>query len=300
MLKQNKNNYKKNKRQFSLLSSVKLAFIPHKSNNYRPHLVRRYSLIAITFLIIGTQLGQNGILSGGVLGVKSLITVDQLLEKTNQTRSDYNLPTLSLNEDLNKAARLKAQDMLDNQYWAHVSPSGIQPWRWFDEVGYEYNSAGENLAKNFSTTEAAMLAWMNSAGHRDNILHDGYKEVGFAVLSGEIDGQPTSLVVALFGSPAGSSVAGVNSQFMQPQTALSNSLLARFAIATRSVTAVTSFGLILILLAIVVSGLSHAHRKNLPKHLQKSLYRFHGLTKMFGLSALGLMVIWLYSGGQIL
>ena len=173
---------------------IKLAIVPHAKNDYRPHLVRRYGLLAIFFVVIGIQLGYNGAATGNVLGRQSDITINSLLYQTNLTRAQANKPALKLSTKLNKAAYLKVQDMFDKQYWAHNAPDGTQPWKWFGDVSYNYSEAGENLAKNFTTTNSVMTAWMDSPEHKENVLKTEYQDVGFAVMDGELDGKPTSIL----------------------------------------------------------------------------------------------------------
>lgn len=278
---------------------IRMAIVPHNKNDYRPHLIRRYGLVSIACVVIGMQIGYNSTLTGRVLGIKCEITINELLEQTNKTRVSYELGSLKLNDKLNQAAYLKAQDMFADQYWAHVAPDGTQPWKWFGDVGYNYSEAGENLAKNFSTTSAAMTAWMNSPGHKANVLNASYTEVGFAVVEGELDGKDTSLVVALYGSPAISTVAGVSTPFSQPEVMENTSILTKFAIATQSVTSVTIICLAILVFATFVAGLSHTYRKKLPLKLRRSWYRHHGLYKAAGLSVFCLAILFFYSSGQI-
>lgn len=280
-------------------NTVRVSVIPSEKNQYQPHLIRGYGITAIIFIVIGMQMGYNTALTGRVLGTKTTITTADLLRETNETRSSFKLGTLKSNEKLNQAAYLKAQDMMANQYWAHVSPNGTQPWKWFGDVNYNYAEAGENLAKNFSTTGATMTAWMNSPGHKDNVLNPDYLEAGFAVIDGDLDGQPTTLVVALYGRPAESAVVGAKAVFSQPGAAVDGNVLTRFAIASQSITAVAIVGIALTTFATFVASLSHAYRQKLPKKMRKSWHRQHGLIKAIGLSIFSLAIIFFYSRGQI-
>ncbi|HUD11142.1 MAG TPA: CAP domain-containing protein [Candidatus Saccharimonadia bacterium] len=151
---------------------------------------------------------------GQVLDYATDITSLELLAQTNQQRADNGLAPLKLNAELDDSASMKAADMFAEDYWAHVSPSGIQPWYWFTKAGYSYSYAGENLAKDFATTSGVMTGWMNSPGHRANILNPHYVDVGFAVENGTLVGGQTTLVVAHYGAPA--QVATVAS--IAPQT----------------------------------------------------------------------------------
>jgi hypothetical protein len=144
---------------------------------------------------------------GHVLAYASDITPTDLLIQTNQQRAAAGLPALKMDARLNQSAALKAANMFQENYWAHVSPSGIQPWHWFGVAGYGYRYAGENLAKDFDTTSGTMTGWMNSPGHRANILNANYADVGFAVVNGTLVGGETTLVVAHYGAAASVSVA---------------------------------------------------------------------------------------------
>jgi hypothetical protein len=282
---------------------IKLTFFPHKANQYRPHIIRRYGLVVVLFLVIGMQAGYNLATTGRVLGLKESISTQSLLNDTNTQRSDNNLPALAINDQLSQAAFLKAQDMFKEQYWAHISPSGITPWHWFGEAGYNYSYAGENLAKNFSTADAATTAWMASAEHRANILDTHYTQVGFAVVDGTIDGKPTSLIVALYGEPADAlaataSVAGAQSSHVEAATG-TMSLITRFGVALQSITPAALGSLILILAVTGVALLAHTYRKKLPTTLKRTWYRHHGMIKAGGMLSMCLIVVFLYSGGQI-
>jgi len=129
------------------------------------------------------------------------VTGDALLELINEDRESAGLSSLKLNDQLNLAAYQKAQDMIENQYFAHCSPEGIDPWYWFSQAGYRYQYAGENLAIHFFDSEEVYRAWMNSDSHRANILNPNYQEIGMAVVHDEFDGRPTAIVVQLFGTP---------------------------------------------------------------------------------------------------
>jgi len=165
-------------------------------------------------LVIGVQVAAfvaepvyvRGESKGKVLDYATDITPDGLFVETNQERADYGLPPLRLDAQLDDSASMKAANMFALDYWAHVSPTGIQPWYWFTKAGYNYSYAGENLAMNFDTTDGVMQGWMNSPGHKANILNVHYVDVGFAVENGTLVGQETTLVVAHYGSPATSPV----------------------------------------------------------------------------------------------
>jgi hypothetical protein len=158
---------------------------------------------------VATLLGFTFIVGG--LSDMSISRIDQMLsavlpsvvvDLTNDERKDEHLKKLVRNSLLDEAARLKATHMRDNDYFEHFSPEGVSPWYWFDEVGYDYVHAGENLAVFFDDSEDVVKAWMKSPLHRDNILKAEYTEIGVATVEAEHEGYKTVFVVQLFGTPA--------------------------------------------------------------------------------------------------
>jgi hypothetical protein len=91
--------------------------------------------------------------------------------------------------------------MFKNNYWAHVAPDGTEPWDFILGENYDYIYAGENLAKNFSTSGDVVEAWYNSPSHKENLINKNYTEMGFAVVDGKLNGYETTLVVQMFGKP---------------------------------------------------------------------------------------------------
>lgn len=124
-----------------------------------------------------------------------------LVDLTNNTRLLYSLESLTPNQQLKAAAQLKVQHMFDHNYFDHISPDGKQPWEFLAEVNYGYQIAGENLAMDFVEVDDAHQAWLQSSTHRQLILDPKYQEIGIAYQRGQINGQPTILIVALFGNP---------------------------------------------------------------------------------------------------
>jgi hypothetical protein len=92
--------------------------------------------------------------------------------------------------------------MAKNSYFAHVSPSGLNSWYWFKQAGYSFSYAGENLAVDFTDSDAVNQAWLDSPTHRANILNGHYTEIGIATAEGTFEGHPTTFVVQMFGRPA--------------------------------------------------------------------------------------------------
>lgn len=130
------------------------------------------------------------------------LTQDGVLLWTNAARrNNGGLKPLTLNTQLNAAAEAKLRDMFAKQYFAHVSPTGIGPSDLAKAADYVYLTVGENLALgNFADDQALVQAWMDSPGHRANILGN-YDEIGLAVGRGTYEGRTTWLAVQEFGRP---------------------------------------------------------------------------------------------------
>jgi uncharacterized YkwD family protein len=107
----------------------------------------------------------------------------QMVDLVNQERVERGLAPLKVNERLIEVARVKAQDMIDQQYFSHQSPTYGSPFDMLAQFNVTYRTAGENLAGN-QTVEAAHQALMNSEGHRANILSPNYGEVGVGIIEG--------------------------------------------------------------------------------------------------------------------
>lgn len=108
----------------------------------------------------------------------------RVVELVNAERADYGLSPLTLSVQLSDGARLKSQDMRDNRYFDHNSPTYGTPFEMMKSLGITYSAAAENIAMGYATAEAVVTGWMNSAGHRANILSDKYTHIGV----GHVDG----------------------------------------------------------------------------------------------------------------
>jgi len=192
-----------------ILSKIKNWFLPTKENNFQPGVLsdRSISIFILLFLLIKVVFSFNLIL----VKQSSLfadISAQRVLALTNEVRQQYNLPIVRGDSLLDKAAQEKAQDMLENKYFDHFSPTGISPWHWIDKTGYDYYYAGENLAMNFLDSEEVINGWLNSPAHKENLLNKDYKDIGIAVLSGDFNNEGINriLVVQMFGSKAKPSI----------------------------------------------------------------------------------------------
>jgi uncharacterized YkwD family protein len=109
----------------------------------------------------------------------------QVLDIVNQERKKEGLPALTMNSELSKMAMAKAQDMYNNNYFDHQSPTYGSPFDMMKSFGITYNTAGENIAKGQSSPTEVMNQWMNSPGHRQNIMDKSFTKIGVAYYNSE-------------------------------------------------------------------------------------------------------------------
>jgi uncharacterized protein YkwD len=148
------------------------------------------------------------------LSVPTTLTKAGVIAWTNSQRvANGGLAALKENSMLDAAALAKVKDMFAFQYFEHESPSGAGPDKLAEDVSYDYILIGENLALgNYGNDKALVQAWMDSPGHRANILNENFREIGVAVMKGNFEGHTTWLAVQEFGLPL--------SVCEQPNTAL--------------------------------------------------------------------------------
>lgn len=174
----------------------------HKNEHY----IKAYWPYLPIAAIVSLGILLNGWIGGlnrNVLGYATNMSISGLLDGTNQQRAANGLGSLSLNDTLSQAAQAKAADMAASDYWSHNSPSGATPWTFIGAAGYSYQTAGENLAYGFTSSSDTITGWMNSAGHRANILNTSFSEVGFGIIdiaNYQGNGAQT-LVVAMYALP---------------------------------------------------------------------------------------------------
>ncbi len=196
-------NYRLKKALFWFSTHCKDHFVPHQRNHYIPHIIhhRTLSLVAILALVLKLSVIFSTNLSTPEPVFSSEITRDSVLELTNLARQSNNLTTLDLNPLLSQAAQAKALDMAQKGYFAHITPDGKEPWDFIKDAGYKYAAAGENLAVHFFDVEPMQEAWMNSPGHKANVLNQHYREMGVGIAKGRFENFDTIFVVEMFAKP---------------------------------------------------------------------------------------------------
>ena len=112
-------------------------------------------------------------------------TEDDIIALINKERFDAGVDLLVKNKKLMTSALEKAKDMQKNKYFEHVSEENIQPWFFVEEAGYQYEKFGENIALDYLSANSVHKAFMDSLGHRANILDDNFRDVGIAIFPTE-------------------------------------------------------------------------------------------------------------------
>ncbi len=195
---------------------------PTHSNNHKAKLIHNSTLLLLTVFLIMYQVVLQVFPITGVkiLGYAANIPPDEIIRLTNQKRSEIGANQLVYNSKLAEAARRKGEHMLQYDYWAHTAPDGTEPWAFFSEVGYKYRYAGENLARDFSNPNDAIGAWMASPSHKENMLSTKYKDIGVAVVEGDLGGVDTTIIVQLFGTELVDTSSQIPVAQAQPQVTI--------------------------------------------------------------------------------
>lgn len=125
----------------------------------------------------------NLIYPGQVLNIPqvsaaTLAYENEVVRLVNEARAQNGLQPLTVNWELSRIARYKSQDMADNGYFSHTSPTYGSPFDMIHAFGLSYRTAGENIAYGQTTPQIVMNSWMNSSGHRANILNASFTQIG--------------------------------------------------------------------------------------------------------------------------
>ena len=224
-------------------------FVPSGRNAYRPHILRRRSLL----FLLALALVAEGVLVANLIARQSgydflaAVIQSEIISLTNSERAQNNVKTLSENKKLNAAAQAKANDMVMRGYFAHQGPDGKEPWTWIQAAGYDYRYAGENLAVRFVDSKDVVSGWMASPTHRANMVKPVYTDIGVGIAQGMYKGQPATFVVQYFASPAATAAAAAT---YAPAASFSDSLarsLGKLASEPRATTAWILGGIIALL-----------------------------------------------------
>lgn len=171
---------------------------PESSPSFHKHVIgfHKSAIFALLGLIVLQFLFIHMVVDAGEM------TSYALLDCTNTIRDKKAETALVMNDTLSVAAEKKLDDMKEYDYWAHQNPTTKkQPWDFIDEAGYNYETAGENLAIGFTDSKKICDAWEKSKLHYENIVNTTYQEVGFAIDKANLHKNAKGiLVVQMFGS----------------------------------------------------------------------------------------------------
>lgn len=185
------------------LEKIAHTIIPHEKNGNIPYILQgEFILILVFFVGFLFYFNQNNFNIIKKLKLTATVYPAVLADLANQDRGINGFSKLAWSPILEEAAKLKAEDMLKNSYFAHTSPSGITPWHWLRKVKYNFIYAGENLAVDFTESQNVENAWINSPKHKENIMNSNFTQIGIATADGIFEGKNTTFVVEFFGSPS--------------------------------------------------------------------------------------------------
>ena len=176
----------------------KKFFLPNQENKFLPKIIGCKALVLYTFIsvIVFTLISPVFLNLDKFL---ASLTEDLIIEQINPIREENGYLKLNSSRKLNLAAQMKAEDMLERQYFDHVGPEGESPWSWLNKVDYNFAAAAENLAIHASNPKSLVRAWINSPTHAKNILNGYFTEVGIGIANGEMEGRKTTVVVMFLG-----------------------------------------------------------------------------------------------------
>lgn len=170
----------------AIVSPVSAASLSHTvaSGDTMWKLAVKYQVGTSEIILANPQVSNpNLIYPGQVLAIPQIdssVTAfeNEVIRLVNEIRVKNGLSALNTNWELSRIARYKSQDMVSNRYFSHTSPTYGSPFQMIKSFGLTYQSAGENIAYGQTTPQAVVNAWMNSSGHRANILNSSYKQIG--------------------------------------------------------------------------------------------------------------------------
>ena len=201
--------------------TLKHFFIPHEGNNYHPHILHTKRTLLYAAMLLATKLIVvvfTLLLPLQVFMLPDVLAQEQqeIIRLTNAVRGEKDLAAYSEHQELDRSALLKAEDMAEKIYFAHVSPDGDNLHDFLGQTSYVYSQAGENLGMGFSSAEQVMAAWRKSPTHYANLIDEDFADIGVGLEPGEYDGVPTVYVVQHFGRPAVQTAANVSAPAPQP------------------------------------------------------------------------------------
>lgn len=150
---------------------------------------QRYNVTLNSLISLNTQISNPNLIYPGqrinLPGINDVNSIEnQVIQLVNQERTARGISPLRANLQLSKVASHKSQDMIDNSYFSHTSPIYGSPFNMMESFGISFIAAGENIALGQRSPKEVMNSWMNSPGHRANILSEAFTEIGVGYAKG--------------------------------------------------------------------------------------------------------------------
>jgi hypothetical protein len=186
----------------------KKFFIPHRDNNYHPHILHTKRALCYSAFFVLLKCGVFAfalLLPLEVFVLPDVLVAEQnkLYTYTNTIRNNNTVQNLNRNAFLITSAQMKTRDMVDGEYFSHISPKGRGLSYFVSNSGYKYSTVGENLAMGFTTAEDIIEAWKASPTHYQNLIDSEFNDIGIFMQSGVYNGVPTVYVAQHFGKKVG-------------------------------------------------------------------------------------------------
>lgn len=178
--------------------AIKSLLIPNKDNKYLPRIIGFKALVLYAFLSVIVFALIYPFFTKTYKMLASL-TQELIIQQVNPVRESRGFLALEANERLTEAAQMKAEDMIERDYFSHTSPGDEPPWIWLKKVDYSYAAAAENLAIDASDPKVLVNAWLASPSHAKNILNGYFTDIGIGIAKGELGGKKTTVVVMYLG-----------------------------------------------------------------------------------------------------
>ncbi len=183
-----------------LKKHLKKFFIPHKGNNYHPHILhtKRAIFYGIIFLVMKFIVFVFVVLLPfETFTMPDMLKsfADKIIKQTNEIRNKQGIASLSGEVKLFSSANSKSWDMVQNNYFEHTSPAGKHLKDFLQEADYNYRVAGENLAVGFYNVDQLIKAWVNSPTHYDNLVDKDFQDIGIGMAVGTFKGTENIIFV---------------------------------------------------------------------------------------------------------
>lgn len=182
------------------------------------------NLLILTFGILIFLFNSSLPISVQAVESSGKINSQSIIDKHNEIRASFKLNPLTLNQKLENSALKKAKEMIELNCWSHDCPPDKTPWDYFNDEGFEYTYAGENLAQGYFSLEKLIDAWMVSQEHFKNIVKPEFREIGIGIAFGEFLGRKQNIVVVVHFGTEVSSLTDSNLKITSPLSGMSQEL----------------------------------------------------------------------------